>query len=111
MDLNEKVKIQVTSVDSEELFFRQQEQEKIARLRTKSCQESTDQYCEEHKNHCFRCGTRSLVEVDRGNFKIDVCVNAGCGAVHLDPGELEALTQEDMGAIKRLQRAISDVFK
>ena len=94
---------------SEEAYFREQDQKIIRDLREKSAQESTVKYCEEHRNHCFRCGTKSLVEVDRGDVKVDICVNENCGAVHLDPGELEEILK-DKRAISTLRRSVFAVF-
>ena len=94
----------------EELYFKEQEQNQIKNLREKSAEETNEKYCEEHKDHCFRCGTRSLVEVDRGDVKIDICVNKDCGAVHLDPGELEAV-MKDQKSIITVSKAIFNVFK
>jgi hypothetical protein len=94
----------------EELFFKEQEQNQIKNLREKSAKEANEKYCEEHKDHCFRCGTRSLVEVDREDVKIDICVNQDCGAVHLDPGELEAIIK-DQKSIISVSKAIFNVFK
>jgi len=94
----------------EELYFKEQEQNQIKNLREKSAEEANEKYCEEHKDHCFRCGTRSLVEVDRGDVKIDICVNKDCGAMHLDPGELEAI-MKDQKSIITVSKAIFNVFK
>jgi hypothetical protein len=94
----------------EELYFKEQEQNQIKKLREKSAEEANEKYCEEHKDHCFRCGTRSLVEVDRGDVKIDICVNKDCGAMHLDPGELEAI-MKDQKSIITVSKAIFNVFK
>jgi hypothetical protein len=94
---------------SEEAYFREQDQKIIKDLREKSAQESTAKYCEEYRNHCFRCGTKSLVEVDRGDVKVDICVNENCGAVHLDPGELEAILK-DKRAISALRKSVFAVF-
>ena len=94
----------------EELYFKEQEQNQIKNLREKSAEEVNEKYCEEHKDHCFRCGTRSLVEVDRGDVKIDICVNKDCGAMHLDPGELEAI-MKDQKSIITVSKAIFNVFK
>ncbi|MBW1788721.1 MAG: zf-TFIIB domain-containing protein [Deltaproteobacteria bacterium] len=94
----------------EELYFKEQEQKLIKDLREKSAKEADEKYCEAHKDHCFRCGTRSLVEVDRGDVKIDICVNEDCGAVHLDPGELEA-TIEDRKSILMVRKSIFNIFK
>ncbi len=91
-------------------YFKEQEQKKIQKLREEAAQESNVKYREEHRNHCFRCGTHSLVEVDRGNVKIDICVNEDCGAVHLDPGELESIAR-DQGIIKNVSTAIFAVFR
>ena len=94
----------------EELYFKEQEQNQIKNLREKSAEEANEKYIEEHKSHCFRCGTRSLAEVDRGDVKIDICVNEGCGAVHLDPGELEAI-MKDQKFILTIRNSIFNVFK
>ena len=96
--------------DREGAYFRQQEEEMIKKLREKATEESGRQYCEEHKGHCFRCGTKSLVEVEKGKVKIDICVNKGCGAVHLDPGELDAIV-EDKKAIRSVRSAVMGIFK
>lgn len=94
----------------EELYFKEQEQKLIKDLREKSAREANDKYCEAHKGHCFRCGTKSLVEVDRGDVTIDICVNDDCGAVHLDPGELEAI-MKDQKSILMVRRSILKIFK
>ncbi len=98
------------AIGDEELHFKEQEQNQIKNLREKSAKEANEKYCEEHKDHCFRCGTRSLVEVDRGDVKIDICVNKDCGAVHLDPGEIEAI-MKDQKSIITVSKAIFNVFK
>lgn len=97
-------------IRDEELYFKELEQNQIKNLREKSAEEANEKYCEEHKDHCFRCGTRSLVEVDRGDVKIDICVNKDCGAMHLDPGELEAI-MKDQKSIITVRKAIFNVFK
>ena len=102
------VKIQ-SEMGSEETYFREQDQKKIKELRENAAQEATAKYCEEHKNHCFRCGTKSLVEVDRGDVKVDICVNENCGAVHLDPGELEQILK-DKRAISVIRKSVFSVF-
>ncbi len=98
------------AIGDEALHFKEQEQNQIKNLREKSAKEANEKYCEEHKDHCFRCGTRSLVEVDRGDVKIDICVNKDCGAVHLDPGEMEAI-MKDQKSIITVSKAIFNVFK
>jgi len=91
-------------------YFKKQEQELLKNLRNKTATESDKQYNEEHKGHCFRCGTASLVEVGKGKVKIDVCVNDDCGAIHLDPGELDEIIK-DQSIIKNVRVAIFNVFK
>ena len=95
---------------SEESFFAEQDGIKLRELRKKAAEESNKKYAEEHKYHCFRCGTQSLAEIDKGNVKIDVCVNENCGAVHLDPGELMEIIQ-DQGALSAAKNAFLSVFK
>ncbi len=95
---------------SEEAYFKEQEQKQIKELREKASNEANDRYREEHKNHCFRCGTESLVEVDRGDIKIDICVNENCGALHLDPGELEEILK-DKEAILGIRKSVFSIFR
>ena len=96
--------------DSEEVFFQQQQVEQIKALREKAAKESTEKYNEEHQYHCFRCGTPSLVEIQKGKCTIDICVNEDCGAIHLDSGELEAMLQ-DKDLIKGIKKSVFDLFK
>lgn len=107
---NETKPITVVTLDSEEAFFRKREGEKIRALREKSAREAGEAYAAEHRNHCFRCGTPTLVEVDQGKVTVDVCVNEGCGAVHLDPGELDLLLA-DQTVVKRIRDAVFACFK
>jgi len=95
---------------SEEAFFLERDQHKLRELREKAAAEATKKYCEEHKYHCFRCGTRSLAEIDEGKVKIDICVNENCGAVHLDPGELKKIIK-DQSALSSAKNAFLSVFK
>lgn len=74
-------------------------------LREKVAQEMNKKYQDEHKNHCFRCGTPSLAEIDYGAVKIDVCINDKCGAVHLDAGELEAIMKDKAG-LEKIRKAV-----
>lgn len=97
-------------VSNEESYFAQQAQEQIKALREKAGSENTQMYMDEHKYHCFRCGTESLVEIQKGSVSIDICVNDGCGALHLDAGELDELL-EDQGFVKKARKSIFDVFK
>jgi hypothetical protein len=95
---------------SEEAFFAEQDQKKLKELRKKAVDEATQKYCEDHMYHCFRCGTKSLAEIDEGQVKIDICVNENCGAIHLDPGELKELIK-DQGALSTAKNAFLSVFK
>ena len=95
---------------SEEAYFLERDQHKLRGLREKATVEATKKYCEEHKYHCFRCGTQSLAEIDEGNVKIDICVNENCGAIHLDPGELREIIK-DRGALTLAKNAFLSVFK
>ena len=108
--MSKKDRIILKCGDSEEVYFQQQQAEQIKALREKAAKEGAGQYSEEHKYHCFRCGTDSLVEVQKGKCIIDICVNEGCGAVHLDPGELEAMLQ-DKNLIKDVKKSIFSIFK
>jgi len=96
-------------IDSEEAYFIGQDQKLMKELRERAAQEATTKYCEEHQNHCFRCGTRSLVEVDRGDVKVDICVNENCGAIHLDPGELDQILKDER-AISVIRKSVFAVF-
>ena len=95
---------------SEEVFFAKQDQKKLRKLRKKAADESTKKYREEHKYHCFRCGTQSLAEIDEGKVKIDICVNENCGALHLDPGEQKEIIK-DQGSLSAAKNAFLSVFK
>ncbi|MFC1816648.1 zf-TFIIB domain-containing protein [Thermodesulfobacteriota bacterium] len=95
---------------SEEAFFAEQDQKLLKDFRKKAAQETTKKYCEEHKYHCFRCGSKSLAEVERGNVKIEICVNENCGAIHLDPGELEKIAKNQK-SITSIRNTVLSVFK
>ena len=95
---------------SEEAFFLEKDQQKLRDLRKKAAEEATQKYCKEHKYHCFRCGTKSLAEIDEGNVKVDICVNENCGAIHLDPGELKEIIK-DQSALASAKNAFLSVFK
>ena len=95
---------------SEEAYFAQQDQASLRELRKNASREADQKYAEEHKYHCFRCGTKSLAEIDEGHVKIDMCVNENCGAIHLDPGELKALLK-NQSALKSAKDAFLSVFK
>jgi hypothetical protein len=95
---------------SEEAYFADRDRHKLRELREKAAKEATKNYREEHKYHCFRCGTRSLAEIDEGNVKIDICVNENCGAIHLDPGELKGIIK-DQSSLSSAKNAFLSVFK
>ncbi|MBT8370939.1 MAG: zf-TFIIB domain-containing protein [Deltaproteobacteria bacterium] len=95
---------------SEEAFFAERDQNKLRELRKKTAEEATNKYSEEHRYHCFRCGTQSLAEIDEGNVKIDICVNENCGAIHLDPGELKEIIR-DQSTLSAAKNAFLSVFK
>ena len=95
---------------TEEAFFAEQDQKRLKELRKKVQDEATKKYREEHMYHCFRCGTKSLAEIDEGKVKIDICVNKDCGAIHLDPGELKAIIK-DQKALSAAKNAFLSVFK
>ena len=100
----------LTKKGSEAAYFAERDQEILRELRKKVEHEANKQYSEAHKYHCFRCGTQSLVEIDEGDVKVDVCVNENCGALHLDPGELAAIIKNH-GALKAAKDAFLSVFK
>lgn len=109
--MSEHLKLQVKAqMSKEDVFFAQQQQEKIKALREKAAHDSNKKYREEHQYHCFRCGTESLVEIQKGKVSVDICVNDKCGALHLDAGELDALF-EDRDFIKTARKSIFDIFK
>jgi hypothetical protein len=111
MSLANKVAVVSAGLDHEDLYFQKQEMEKIQQLRADAQKESDAKYRSDHQYHCFRCGTPSLVEVDHNGVKVDLCVNEGCGAVHLDPGELEGVIKAGAGALAKVQKALFSVFK
>ena len=95
---------------SEEAYFLDRDKEKLRKLREQATSDATQKYTEAHKYHCFRCGTKSLAEIDEGNVKIDMCVNENCGAIHLDPGELKEIIK-DQSALSSAKKAFLSVFK
>jgi ribosomal protein L31 len=71
-------------------YFRQREQELIAKLKSKLATENQNA----SNNDCPKCDGK-LVETDYENIKIDVCNN--CHGVWLDPGEMAQILQRDDG--------------
>jgi hypothetical protein len=95
---------------SEKAYFKEKDKQKLRKLRAKAAEEANKKYSEDHKYHCFRCGTQSLAEIDEGKVKIDICVNENCGAIHLDPGELREIIK-DQRALSAAKKAFLSVFK
>jgi len=101
----------IIKASDEDLHFREEERKQIEKLRAMAAKEADEAYSKAHRNHCFRCGTHSLVEVEHKNVKIDICVNERCGAVHLDPGEMEKILEGEMGVFSKVKSSIFSVFK
>jgi len=95
---------------SEASFFAERDEKLLRELRETAARDANKKYSEEHRYHCFRCGTKSLAEIDEGDVKIDICVNENCGAIHLDPGELKAIIK-DQKALSAAKKAFMSVFK
>ena len=95
---------------SEEAYFAERDRKLLQECRERAAREANTKYSEEHKYHCFRCGTPSLVEVDEGNVKIDMCVNEECGAIHLDPGELKEILKNQQ-SLQTTRKALFSIFK
>ncbi len=109
--MSDHLKVNVKAkLTKEEAFFVQQEREQIMALRKKANLDGDREYRDKHEYHCFRCGTESLVEIQKGKVSVDICVNEKCGALHLDAGELDALL-EDRDFIKKARKSIFDIFK
>ena len=92
--------------DSEAEYFARLDREKKASLAEQVAAEKAQAEKEEHaKLHfmrCGKCGGELAPHPFRG-VTIDVC--GGCGAVLLDPGELETLAgKDDSGALASLAR-------
>ena len=105
--MSDHLKLQMNKEDQ---FFAQQAREQVKALREKSAQEADQKYRDEHTYHCFRCGTKSLVEIQKGNVSVDICVNEKCGALHLDAGELDLLFENQV-FVKKARKSIFDLFK
>lgn len=82
--------------NQEEEYFARLEREQLAALKEKLAIEEANAAREErkalHKNRCGKCGGELKPRPFKG-VEIDVCVD--CGAVLLDPGELEQLAGDD----------------
>ena len=108
--VNERI---IVKPSEEDLYFKEKDRALIEKLRTDAAKESEESYSADHKNHCFRCGTHSLVEVKHKSVSIDICVNEGCGAVHLDPGEMEKILEleSEKGVFKNVKNSVFSIFK
>ncbi len=89
MDINKD------GLTSEEEYFHQQQREQLAKLREIAAMESEAAAAEAakelHFHMCGKCGKSMKTEIFKG-VEIERCE---CGAVLLDPGELEQLAGED----------------
>jgi hypothetical protein len=106
--VNERI---IVKPSEENLYFKEKDRLLIEKLRADAAKEAEESYTSAHKNHCFRCGTHSLVEIDYKNVNIDICVNEGCGAVHLDPGEIEKILGGEQGVFKNVKNSVFSIFK
>ena len=85
---------------SEEEYFKRIEAEQKAKLKAKQEAEGAQASKEERKklhfNKCGKCGADMDTKAFRG-VEIELCPE--CGAVLLDPGELEQLAGQDNSAV------------
>ena len=92
----------------EEDYFRKQDQEKLRAMREESDRQKNEAEAEDrrkrHHFKCGKCGGDMSTQIFKG-IEIEVCGN--CGAVLLDPGELEQLVGKDEGG--RI-KALADFF-
>lgn len=86
--------------DLEEEYFAKREREKLAALKADLDQEAASRAVEErrelHYHRCGKCGDAMVTKGYRG-VEIEVCPT--CGAVLLDPGELQQLAGEDRSGV------------
>ena len=86
--------------DLEEEYFAKEDREKVAKLKAKWQAEAAAAALIErrdlHFNKCGKCGAGMNTVPFRG-VEIEIC--SECGAVLLDPGELEELAGKDKGGI------------
>ncbi|MEQ1566470.1 MAG: zf-TFIIB domain-containing protein [Myxococcota bacterium] len=83
----------------EDDYFRKLDQEAKAKLKAKLDEQAQEAARAEQKalHHlkCGKCGSDMATQVFRG-LEVEVC--GGCGAVLLDPGELQTLAGADQTA-------------
>ena len=86
------------TIDNEKEYFRQRDQEKLAKLKEQqeavAKLEAAADLKALHYFRCGKCGNEMKTMIFRG-VEIEVCDS--CGAVLLDSGELEQLTGGDAG--------------
>lgn len=82
----------------EEEYFHREDQERLRKLKERQEKERAESERKAlkdlHAGHCGKCGGAMKPRLFKG-VEIDLC--ADCGAVLLDPGELEALAGQDKG--------------
>jgi len=84
------------NIDQEDEYFHRVEREKLAKLKAsaadKQAVEDAAKRKELHFHHCGKCGNKMDTTSYKG-VEIEVCPD--CGAVLLDPGELQELAGAD----------------
>jgi rubrerythrin len=84
------------NVDHEDEYFHRQDQEKLDKLRSKVGEETAQSEADAakalHFHKCGKCGSEMGTILFKG-VEIEKCPD--CGAVLLDPGELEQLAGKD----------------
>jgi ribosomal protein S27AE len=92
----------------EEEYFHRTNKEKIAKLKAEheaaGAAAAAAELKATHHLHCGKCGNKMTTSIFKG-IEIEVCPN--CGAVLLDPGELEALVGND----EAFHVTLKDFFK
>lgn len=85
---------------AEDEYFARIDAEKRARLAAVQADQDATRHAQEmrdlHYMHCGKCGTR-MFTTSFEEVEVEVC--PGCGAVLLDPGELEQLAGEDRSSV------------
>jgi hypothetical protein len=84
------------NIDQEDEYFHRLEREKLTKLKASATEKKAEEDAAERKalhfHHCGKCGSKMDTTSYKG-VEIEVC--PGCGAVLLDPGELQQLAGED----------------
>ena len=108
---NAREVIKGSKFDEEFIYFQEQDKKKLEALKAKAAKNMSAAYQEAHRNHCFRCGTPSLIEMNYAGIRIDMCINESCGAVHLDPGEMEKILEGERGLYSKIKRSLVAAMK